>query len=35
MTIAYTRDYGIFPVDPRVTDVVDRAVKVFEDAGAR
>ena len=35
MTIAYTRDYGIFPVDPRVTDVVDRAVKTFEEAGAR
>jgi amidase/aspartyl-tRNA(Asn)/glutamyl-tRNA(Gln) amidotransferase subunit A len=34
-TIAYTRDYGIFPVDPKVIAVVDRAVKAFEEAGAR
>jgi amidase len=34
-TIAYTRDYGIFPVDPRVTAVVDKAVAAFEQAGAR
>ena len=34
-TIAYTRDYGIFPVDSRVTAVVDKAVKAFEAAGAR
>ena len=33
-TIAYTRDYGIFPVDPRVIAVVDKAVKAFEEAGA-
>ena len=32
--IAYTRDYGIFPVDKRVIAVVDRAVTVFEEAGA-
>lgn len=32
--IAYTRDYGIFPVDPRVTAVVDKAVAAFEEAGA-
>ena len=32
--IAYTRDYGIFPVDPRVIAVVDKAVKAFEEAGA-
>ncbi len=32
--IAYTRDYGIFPVDPRVIAVVDRAVAAFEEAGA-
>jgi len=32
--IAYTRDYGIFPVDPRVTAVVDEAVAAFEEAGA-
>ena len=34
-TIAYTRDYGIFPVDKRVIAVVDQAVKAFEEAGAR
>jgi amidase len=34
-TIAYTRDYGIFPVDPRVVAVVDKAVAAFEEAGAR
>ena len=32
--IAYTRDYGIFPVDRRVIDVVDKAVAAFEEAGA-
>jgi amidase/aspartyl-tRNA(Asn)/glutamyl-tRNA(Gln) amidotransferase subunit A len=32
--IAYTRDYGIFPVDPRVIAVVDKAVAAFEEAGA-
>jgi len=32
--IAYTRDYGIFPVDPRVIEVVDKAVAAFEEAGA-
>ncbi|MCP4382401.1 MAG: amidase [Hyphomicrobiales bacterium] len=34
MRIAYTRDYGIFPVDPRVAAVADAAVKAFEDLGA-
>jgi amidase/aspartyl-tRNA(Asn)/glutamyl-tRNA(Gln) amidotransferase subunit A len=34
-TIAYTRDYGIFPVEPRVVAVVDKAVRAFEEAGAR
>ena len=34
-TIAYTRDYGIFPVDRRVIAVVDKAVAAFEAAGAR
>ncbi len=34
-TIGYTRDYGIFPVDPRVVAVVDKAVAAFEEAGAR
>ena len=33
-TIAYTRDYGIFPVDPRVVAIVDKAVAAFEEAGA-
>jgi amidase len=32
--IAYTRDYGIFPVDPRVIATVDKAVAAFEKAGA-
>ena len=32
--IAYTRNYGIFPVDRRVTGVVDKAVTAFEEAGA-
>ena len=32
--IAYTRDYGIFPVDRRVVAVVDAAVAAFEEAGA-
>lgn len=32
--IAYTRDYGIFPVDPRVIAVVDKAAAAFEEAGA-
>ena len=32
--IAYTRDYGIFPVEKHVVAVVDRAVKAFEEAGA-
>ncbi len=32
--IAYTRDYGIFPVDSRVIAVVDKAVAAFEEAGA-
>jgi amidase len=32
--IAYTRDYGIFPVDPRIIAVVDKAVAAFEEAGA-
>jgi amidase/aspartyl-tRNA(Asn)/glutamyl-tRNA(Gln) amidotransferase subunit A len=32
--IAYTRDYGIFPVDKRVIAVVDKAMAAFEEAGA-
>ena len=34
MRIAYTPDFGIFPVDRRIREVVDRAVQVFRDAGA-
>jgi amidase len=32
--IAYSPDFGVYPVDPRVADVVRRAVRVFEQAGA-
>jgi amidase/aspartyl-tRNA(Asn)/glutamyl-tRNA(Gln) amidotransferase subunit A len=32
--IAYTRDYGIFPVERRVITAVDQAVRAFEEAGA-
>lgn len=34
MRIAYTRDYGIFPVDPQVAAAVDKAVLAFEELGA-
>lgn len=34
MRIAYTKDFGIFPVDPEVAAVVEAAVKRLEDAGA-
>lgn len=34
MRIAYSRDLDVFPVDPRVTVVVDKAVRAFEAAGA-
>lgn len=34
MRIAYTPDYGIFPVDQRIRDAVGNAVRVFEEAGA-
>lgn len=34
MKIGYTRDFGIFPIDPRVTAIVDKAVRAFEEAGA-
>jgi amidase len=33
--IGFTADFGIFPVDPRVAELVADAVKVFEQAGAR
>ena len=32
--IAYSRDLGVFPVDPRVIDVTDEAVTALQDAGA-
>jgi amidase len=32
--IAYSPDFDVFPIDPRVADVVGRAVKAFADAGA-
>lgn len=32
--IGFTRDFGIFPVEPRVASVVTDAVRAFEDAGA-
>jgi amidase len=32
--IAYTPDFGIYPVDPRVATVVADAARVFEEAGA-
>jgi len=32
--IAYTRDYGVFPVDRHVISNLDKAVKAFEEAGA-
>ena len=34
MRIAYTRDWGVFPIDRRVSDVVGEAARAFEDAGA-
>jgi amidase len=32
--IGYSRNLDVFPVDPRVVEVVDKAVRVFEQAGA-
>jgi amidase/aspartyl-tRNA(Asn)/glutamyl-tRNA(Gln) amidotransferase subunit A len=32
--IAYSRNFDVFPVDPRVSAVVDKAVRAFEEAGA-
>ena len=34
MRIAWSPDLGIFPVDPRVADLVGKAVEAFSDAGA-
>ena len=32
--IGYTRDYGIFPVEREVKQIVDKAVRAFEEQGA-
>lgn len=32
--IGYTRNFGIFPVDPAIADCVDKAISAFADAGA-
>jgi amidase/aspartyl-tRNA(Asn)/glutamyl-tRNA(Gln) amidotransferase subunit A len=32
--IAYTRNFGVFPMDPRITAVTDKAVLAFAEAGA-
>ena len=32
--IGYSHDFGIYPVDPEIVRVVDRAVGAFEEAGA-
>ena len=32
--IAYSPDFDVYPVDPRITETVGAAVKLFEDAGA-
>jgi amidase len=34
LRIAYSRNLGVFPVDPRVSATVEQAVKAFEDGGA-
>ena len=34
MRIAYSPDFDVFPIDPRVATVVDEAVRAFEQAGA-
>jgi amidase/aspartyl-tRNA(Asn)/glutamyl-tRNA(Gln) amidotransferase subunit A len=34
LRIAYSPNLDVFPVDPRVADVVGRAVRAFEEAGA-
>ncbi|MGW4029338.1 amidase [Streptomyces sp. NPDC004838] len=33
--IAYSPDFGTYPVDPKVAAIVERAVRVFENAGAK
>lgn len=34
MRIAYSPDFDVFPVDKRVSDVVEKAVRALEEAGA-
>ena len=34
MKVAFSPDLDVFPVDPRVSDVVAKAVRAFEEAGA-
>ena len=34
MRIAFTKDFGLFPVDPEVASVVETAARRFEEAGA-
>ena len=34
-TIAYTPDFGVYPVQPEISTVVEEAVRAFEEAGAR
>lgn len=32
--IAYTPDFGVYPIDPRISTVVEEAARTFEEAGA-
>src|SRR5699024_2624256 len=33
MKIGFTQDFGIFPVDPRIQDIVEEAVRAFTELG--
>jgi amidase/aspartyl-tRNA(Asn)/glutamyl-tRNA(Gln) amidotransferase subunit A len=35
MRVAYSPDFGVFPVEERVLSVIEGAVRAFEEAGAR
>jgi amidase/aspartyl-tRNA(Asn)/glutamyl-tRNA(Gln) amidotransferase subunit A len=35
MRIAYSADFDVFPVDPRIATIVEAAVRAFEQAGAQ
>ena len=35
LKIAYSPDLDVFPVDPRIRNVIDNAVRLFEDMGAK